>query len=542
MRPRFAVVSAARPASVAAVNQPPGQPPRLAAPPRTRLLALLLAAAPAPLPAQDGAAGDFSRPDLGYVQRAPIFFPPTPPPLGRALPPTPPAEGRLAASAEMAAHINEPFYPQLATRLATRKLSTRLRERVDAYRERKAKLTEEMRAELGRTQVLPAAERAAALGGLAVRQREPLRALEAEAEELRRDLQVADQTWGALRQWRLGKNERRGFSPLEIAQVMRSYAYYQNGLLPAQRRLLREIALELQAAGETAEAAAVNQPHLFFPPEPARVLAPDDLPPEVATRLAHYQARKAALKKELFDAVHAHDGQAFPWLQGNTMSALARRQEVPLAELERLAEEIRQGLAGNPEPAPLAERTPLPPVLQERVAALLREVAAAQQSAVTRIEALLAGARDLPVQANYRFDSEGIRFVVVPLRGERGAKPAAPDTPVRLTALREGISAVAEDYGRRLAGFVNERDAIRTEAGALLQLGRADRLDQALQTAMRVANARETLEVYRDYRTALFAPGLSPEQRRLLFDQVIVRLELPLPRGELQPVNRAATW
>jgi hypothetical protein len=131
---------------------------------------------------------------------------------------------------------------------------------------------------------------------------------------------------------------------------------------------------------------------------------------------------------------------------------------------------------------------------------------------------------------------------VVPLRTERGAKPAAADTPARITALREGISAVAEDYGRRLAGFINERDAIRTEAGALLQLGRADRLDQALQTAMRVANARETLEVYRDYRTALFAPGLSPEQRRLLFDHVIVRLELPLPRGELQPVNRAPTW
>jgi hypothetical protein len=524
------------------VNQTPGQPPRRPPAPRAWPLALLLAAAPALLPAQDGTPGDFSRPDRGYVQRAPLFFPPTPPPLGRALPPTPPAEGRLAAPAELAAHVNEPFYPQLATRLATRNLSTRLRERVDAYRERKAKLTDELRAELGRTQALPATERAAALGGLAVRQRDPLRDLEAEAEELRRDLQVGDQTWGALRQWRLGNDERRGFSPLEIAQVMRSYAFYQNGLLPAQRRLLREIALELQAAGETTEAAAVNQPHLFFPPEPARVLPPDNLPPEVATRLANYQARKAALKKELFDAVYAHDGQAFPWLRGNTMSALARRQEVPLAELEQLAEEIRQGLAGNPEPAPLAERTPLPPVLQERVAALLRDVAAAQQSAVTRIEALLAGARDLPVQTNYRFEADGIRFVVVPLRSERGAKPPAADTPARITALREGIGAVAEDYGRRLASFINERDAIRTEAGTLLQLGRADRLDQALQTAMRVANARETLEVYRDYRTALFAPGLSPEQRRLLFDHVIVRLELPLPRGELQPVNRAPTW
>ena len=524
------------------MNQSPGPTPRRSTAPRGWTLALLLAAAPAALSGQDGPPVDYSRGERGWIQRAPIFFPPTPPPLGRALPPTPPVEGRLAAPAEMAAHVNEPFYPQLATRLATRNLPARLRDRLEAYRARKAALTEELRTELARTQTLSATDRAIALGGLAVRQRGPLRDLETEAEELRRDLQVGDQTWGALRQWRLGNDERRGFSPLEIAQVMRSYAFYQNGLLPAQRRLLREIALELQAAGETAEAAAVNQPHLFFPPEPARVLPPNDLPPDVATRLATYQARKAALKKELFDAVHAHDGQAFPWLRGNTMSALARRQEAPLAELEALADEIRQGLAGNPEPAPLAERTPLPPVLQERVATLLREVAAAQQSAVTRIEALLAGARDLPVQTNYRFDAEGIRFVVVPLRSERGAKPAAADIPARTSALREGISAVAEDYGRRLAGFINERDAIRTEAGALLQLGRTDRLDQALQTAMRVANARETLEGYRDYRTALFAAGLSPEQRRLLFDHVIVRLELPLPRGELQPVNRQPTW
>jgi hypothetical protein len=59
---------------------------------------------------------------------------------------------------------------------------------------------------------------------------------------------------------------------------------------------------------------------------------------------------------------------------------------------------------------------------------------------------------------------------------------------------------------------------------------------------MRVATARETASVYRDYRVALFQPGLSPEQRRLLFDGVMEQLELPLPRGELQPVYRAPTW
>ena len=83
---------------------------------------------------------------------------------------------------------------------------------------------------------------------------------------------------------------------------------------------------------------------------------------------------------------------------------------------------------------------------------------------------------------------------------------------------------------------------MREEVGRTLNLARAERVDQALGTAMRVANARETQDVYREYRLALFQPGLSPEQRRLLFDRVVEKLELPLPRGELQPVMRATTW
>jgi len=37
----------------------------------------------------------------------------------------------------------------------------------------------------------------------------------------------------------------------------------------------------------------------------------------------------------------------------------------------------------------------------------------------------------------------------------------------------------------------------------------------------------------RDYRNAMLQPGLSPEQRRLLFDGALQKLALPLPRGEL---------
>ncbi len=509
--------------------------------------ALLGGGVAGPARAQGGGApgfpSDFGRGPSRMGSRVPIFFPPTPPPLGRALPRGAPAPGRYAAPPEVAAHANEPFYPQLATRLATKSLPDRLRQQVEAYRAAKVAAQNDLRAELERVQTLPAAEREAALAAFARQQTPALAALEATAEQLRRDLTVGDQTWGALREWRLNDRERRAFSPLEIAAVMRSYAYYQNGLLPAQRRLLREIALELQSAGENPEAAAANQPHLFFPPEPARVQLPDDIPADVAAKLAVYQSRKSALKKELYDAIHAHDGQTFAFLRGNTMRSLAERQAAPLVELEKLAEEIRRGLAAMPEAVPLAERTPLPPVLQHRLATLLRDVGAAQQQAVEQIEAILAASRDLPMQANYRFEAEGLKYVVIATRGDRrGGPPPPSETTSRIAAVREQIGAIADAYGRQLAGFLNERDALREEVGRTLNLAKAGRVDQALSTAMRVANARETQDVYREYRVALFQPGLSPEQRRLLFDRVVEKLELPLPRGELQPVMRSATW
>ncbi len=525
-------------------------PPAIFSPARhpwCSLCLLVTLALPLTAPAQDrGYPGD-SFPDLSrgmsrMSERAPIFFPPNPPPLGRALPRGAPPSGRLAAPPELAAHVNEPYYPQLGTRLATNKLPEKLKARVEQYRTEKLARQKELRAELERVSSLDAAARETALAALARRQAPALATLEATAEQLRRDLIVSDQAWSALRQWRLSDREERGFSPLEIAEVMRAYAYYQNYLLPAQRRLLREIALELQTAGSSTDRATENQPYLFFPPEPARVLLPDDLPAEVAAQLARYQTLKSTLKKELYDTVHAHDGRGFNFFRGNTLKALAEQQAPRLAEMEKLAEEIRRGLAIMAEPADIAERTPLPPVLQQRVATLLQEVGQAQREASEQVDAILADARELPMQATYRFEVEGLKFIVIPSRAGRGSRNLNPETQAQVAAVREKVAAVAESYGRRLAEFINERDAIRAEIGPTLHVTGADRINTALNTAMRVATARETESVYREYRLALFQPGLSPEQRRLLFDSVIERLELPLPRGELQPVMRSPTW
>jgi len=46
---------------------------------------------------------------------------------------------------------------------------------------------------------------------------------------------------------------------------------------------------------------------------------------------------------------------------------------------------------------------------------------------------------------------------------------------------------------------------------------------------------QEAWQQYGEYQVAVFQSGLSPEQRRLLFDVAIEKLALPLPGGEYLP-------
>lgn len=492
--------------------------------------------------AQDGGFSGDGFPSRSFL-RAPIFFPPNPPPLGRAIPATTAPAGRFLAPPELAAYVNEPFYPQLGSRLHAKSLTDKLRAQLDQYRAAKRQVQTELRDEIEKLRDAEPAERVNQLTALARRQAPRLLELERNAEQLRRDLQDRDQTWSALREWRLGDNPRRAYSPLEIAQVMRSYAFYQAGLLPAQRRLLREISLELQMAEPDTATATVSQPHLFFPPEPARVLLPDNAPAEVAAKMAAYQTKKSQLKKELYDTIYSHDGERFSFLSG-TLKKLVERQTARIAELEKLAEEIRVGLTAVPEPPQISERSALPARLQSRVADLVAALGAAQKEANAALQSILARNRNLPMQTSHRFDTEGLKYVVIARggRGGRGGPPPSPEDLKRIEAVRAEHAAVADTYGRKLAEVLNEKDAIAKEVGETLGLTKPEAINTALVTAIRVATAKESEGAYRDYRVAVFQPGLSPEQRRLLFDGVIERLELPLPRGELQPVQRGSTW
>ena len=521
-----------------------------------RRAALLVALATAAHAQVDPGFGGRDRGDAGgqaFVRQEPlpIFFPPNPPPLGRAIARSPgPPGGRFPPPPELAGFTSDPFYPQLSTRLYTKSLSAKLRAQLDRYHDAKVALQAELRGELDVLRDAEPAARQTALAALAKKQASRLADLEKSAEDLRRDLINSDVNWSALRQWNLGTSEQRGFSPAEIGQVMRGYAFYQPGLLPAQRRLLREIFLELTAAADTSARATAAQPYLFFTPEPARVLLPDDMPAEVAAKVAAYQTKKSQLKKELYDAVHAHDGKMLGWIRPNSLKTLADKQAAPLDALETLAEEIRRGLAHVAEPTAIGVRAPLPASLQHRVENLMADYAALQKETGARVEAILADAQGLPFQASYRFEGDGLRFLVVPARDGRGGRSGAgnpgagvsPEVVEQVAGVRALVSAVADDYGRQVANLINTKDEICGEIARALSITRGPAIDQALAAATRVATAKETEGLYRDYRVAVFQPGLSPEQRRLLFDSVVERLELPPPRAELQPTFRAASW
>jgi hypothetical protein len=295
-------------------------------------------------------------------------------------------------------------------------------------------------------------------------------------------------------------------------------------------------------AADNTESATAAQPYIFFPPEPARVLLPDDMPAEVAAKLAVYQTKKSLLKKQLYDAVYAYDGQKLSFFH-NTLKALAEQQAGPLAELETMAEEIRRGLTSTRDASQIAEQSPLPPLLHSRVAALMANYTQLQRETSEQVEAILASAKGLPMQATYRFEGDGLKYVVIPMRVGRGyGGTPNQDVMNQILDVRTRIGNVANDYGQRVVQMIAEKDAIRTEVAQTLGIARAASVDNALLAAMRVATAKETEGMYREYRLAVFQPGMSPEQRRLLFDAVMERLDLPLPPGELQPTYRGNSW
>jgi hypothetical protein len=487
-----------------------------------------------PAPKSAAPASAKSRQD----ERTYIFFPPQPPRLWAPLPGANILAHRIPAPAEVAEHVGDPFYAPLATRLRGESLTPALRAKLEAYRREADALRAELRQTLQSTADAEPPIREQALAALAAAQAPRLAALEATAESLRDELIRGRDHWGALREWRLGST-RFPTSAQAIAaqyQVLRAAAYYQKGLSPAQRRLLREIALDMENFVEMPlmgnELAADANPLFAFSPETARLRLPSPLTPEVAELVSKYESLKAELKQELRDAIYEEDRTLFWFVRNTRLEQLARAQETRYAALEILAERIRKALAAA-RYRPIPPTSPsLPPAIVARIDAYIESQKSLQDEVGAAVNAI-QGIADLErvsiaPSANGRFE---VRIALRP----------GPRHEEQLERVKERLNAFNKAHAERLSALDGELLEIRQ---AVLWLegegGEAD--EEARREAARIVEAyfaaleqRERLQKYEEYEIAVLEPGLSPEQRRLLFSSALARLELPLPGGVPQP-------
>ena len=377
---------------------------------------------------------------------------------------------------------------------------------------------------------------------LAQRQTPRLAELEATAEQIRSELATGENDWSALREWRLGQRNLRGDSPVEIGAVMRASAFYQAGLAPAQRLLLREIAIEITSGADDAVAASARQPYLFFSPGLTRVRLPDDVPAEIAAKVAAYETKKSTLKKELFDVISTHDSATFAFLRNAAIRSLAERQAPALAKLEILADDIRDGLVQHPSMSPKPPQSPLTPMLTQQTMIIVEARTALQKATREKIDAITAEVpADYPVAFATTIDAQGVKVRLVPRAGAGRRRPAQND-PL-LAKITTRINEVGEEHRQRQEAFKRMIEELRGDVGRILGKGATpQQIDEALDGVIRFNAQQENIAGYHDYRVAVFEPGLSPEQRRILLGGALRKLDLPLGGGEFQPTRRPASW
>jgi hypothetical protein len=113
----------------------------------------------------------------------------------------------------------------------------------------------------------------------------------------------------------------------------------------------------------------------------------------------------------------------------------------------------------------------------------------------------------------------------------------ASGSPASEEKTQHAIAAFTQENAPRYTALDREKEGIR---GALAHIAAAARegesgndqsADRLLKNFADSFQQYEQWRLYYEYRIAVFEPGLSPEQRRLLFDGAVEKLALPLPGG-----------
>ncbi len=474
------------------------------------------------------------------IWRSVFFFPPVPPQLGGPLVLFRNYQLGQPESVlpQLKSHVGEPFYAPLSAHLHREDLSKKRLQRLDAYTASRTALLAELRAQLVATRDADPSTRRQTLTAFAAQQTPRLIAHEAEAEAIRENLVNgsffhAGADWNDNRTWALG-DDLRYESRADEFKVFRASAFFTAGLSPAQRRLLRELAIELDdPLGDPTASVDLDAPRpvVFFSPETARFERPANLSPEIAARIDAYRDAKSALKTELRAVIYRQDRAYFGFTRTNALRALAAKQAPALADLETQAEEIRVLL--TPLPRPSRPTTPaVPAELNRRIGVYLREKQDLQRTLIDRLAAIKS---DFPTH-RVEFIRQGGGYAIEIITNRRASRGEI----AKVEALKTQLVTFNAEQTRRLAALASEKDRIQSDLTAAVKarLGPADQsldLDLLLKSLADQFSRQEAWQRYRDYDTALFEPGLSPEQRRLLFADAVVQLDLPLPRGSREP-------
>jgi hypothetical protein len=371
-------------------------------------------------------------------------------------------------------------------------------------------------------------------------------ALEREAEALRRalidgGLLQSSVDWNDQRRWRIGATSNGNDQAEKEAQfqVIRAAAYYEEGFTIEQRGLLIELAIELQGRARAARPfplPRIDDPAaIFFSPAMSRFRLPKNATTRLVALLGRFNGLKNMLKQELRETVLAQDSAA-PRERAQTFAALAGRTEPQLAELEKVADEIRTEMVTIP-PTPLRAGPNLPAALALQLEAYRQD----RQAFIEDYEQAVRDAMDLHrSRRSVRPANEKERTELARLLAEdritvraRVAQSFREEHRLRYEALRRQDKAIHEQLKVIAAGRTDGETGTPLTGETLLRahIDSEERFN---------AFGREEV-IYRGYQHAMLLRGLSQEQRRLLFGSSLVGLAQPLPAGEPMPTGAQPT-
>lgn len=482
----------------------------------------------------------------------PLFFPPEPPPLGtpvdrlRAL-----YDLKWLVSGEVAPFVSEPFYPRLAMLIAMDQLDAATARRIDVYREERLAMGKKLEERLIELRSASPAERLVQVEALSRAQTPRLGELEREAERLRGDLASPV----LLRSERERRTNRAKGSSRSYKgrtwefEIVRNAAFLLDGLSPAQRRLLREAIMEMDdRPGMSAPLPPVKagtETWFYFSPDRAVLLLPPDLPADLARQVAAYQTEKTVAKRQIRDLVFALDDYKSELDAIRDVRSFALKQAAQIAALEAQAEELREPLAAWWR----KRHADVPAALARRLGDYLAEKRMIEVEIISRV---MSAKRPLLTFTGQRSPDSLPRGAVIPPMENR-ALPAneefqwltghTPDTRTR--ALYKVVHTTLNEARAQSADRVATLEAMRTEIVTDMARAVAATASTAKPSSEALALASINFDQYEaDYRVrqdyaayeaAMFEPGLSPEQRRLLLDAAMEKLGLPLPGGSFYP-------